>query len=352
MRQLLSRAPPATETPHCRLVKRLAYSPPSAADVEIGVGEVGKFMKSHRVITRAVVGGVLVLGMFSANVLAGGPVTVRGTVTDINGNPLRDVEVSALVEGGDGTFTANSKKNGKFSIDLPNFEMTYKLTFTKEGFEAVSTEFLPGPEELGPLDVTLGLAEAKSEAREEAIPVFNEGVAALEAGDKEAALGFFRRASEIDPDFPEAAGATAAVALDLQDFTTAADAAENLVRLQPDDVDAVGTAYFAELMLGDIERLIPSARRLADANPEVVSSEMVQHATVLFDNNELAGSRSLLELVIEKEPEAANAHLQLGLVCNMLGDSGCARESLERYLELAPDGPDAATARSLLDFIQ
>ena len=140
--------------------------------------------------------------------------------------------------------------------------------------------------------------------------------------------------------------------MELDDFATAADAAENLVRLQPDDVDAIGTAYFAELMLGDMERLIPSARRLADANPEVVSSEMVQHAQVLFDNNELAGSRSLLELIIEIEPGAAAAHLQLGLTCNMLGDSVCVKDALEHYLELAPDGPDAATARSLLDYIQ
>jgi len=309
-------------------------------------------MKSRGVVARLIVGGALVFGVLSTNVFAGDPVTVSGSVTDINGNPLRDVEVSALAEGSDGQLTAYSKKNGKFSIELPDHDLTYEFTFTKEGFEMASTEFRPGPEKLGPLDVTLALAGENSEARERAIPVFNEGVAALEMGDKAAALEKFREASEIDPDFAEPAGATAAIAMELQDFSTAADAAEHLVQLQPDDVDAIGSAYFAELMLGDMERLIPSARRLAEANPDVVSNEMVQHATVLFDNNELAGSRSLLELIIEKEPEVVAAHLQLGLTCNMLGDSACAKDALERYLELAPDGPDAATARSLLEYLQ
>ncbi len=91
--------------------------------------------------------------------------------------------------------------------------------------------------------------------------------------------------------------------MELEDFQAAADAAENLVRLDPDNADAIGTAYFAELLLGDVDRLIPSARRLADVNPAVVSNEMLQHAQVLFDDDLLAGSRSLLELIIEKEPE-------------------------------------------------
>ena len=318
-------------------------------------------MKPHRVEPRLIVLGALVLGIYSAIVIAGGPVTVSGSVTDIDGKPVVEVEVSALAQGSEEPLTTISKKNGQFSIRLPDFDLVYEFTFAKEGFEVVSTELRPAPEKLSPLVVTLGRVgqtppgdstQETSEARDLAIPVFNQGVAALETGDKAAALEFFRESSEIDPDFPEAAGATAAIAMELDDFATAAYAAENLVRLQPDDVDAIGTAYFAELMLGDMERLIPSARRLADANPEVVSSEMVQHAQVLFDNNELSGSRSLLELIIEKEPDAAAAYVQLGLTCNMLGDSVCTKDAFEHYLELAPDGPDAATARSLLDYIQ
>ena len=193
--------------------------------------------------------------------------------------------------------------------------------------------------------------EEFSEARQEAIPVFNEGVAAIEAGDMPKALEKFQSASAIDPEFPDASRAAAAVAMELEDFQAAADAAENLVRLDPDNADAIGTAYFAELLLGDVDRLIPSARRLADVNPAVVSNEMLQHAQVLFDDDLLAGSRSLLELIIEKEPELAQAYFQLGLTCNMLGDMECAKQALGKFLEIAPDDPDAATAQSLLDYL-
>lgn len=189
------------------------------------------------------------------------------------------------------------------------------------------------------------------EAREKAIPVFNEGVAALETKDMQTALERFREASRIDPNFPDAQIATAAVAMELKNFQIAADAAEEIVRLQPENVDAIGTAYFAELMIGDIDRLIPSAKRLADANPEIVPNEMLQHAQVLFDDDEFDGSRLLLEVILERQPELAPAFFQLGLTCNMQGDSECAKNALGRFLELAPDHPDAAIAQSLLDYL-
>lgn len=287
----------------------------------------------------------------AAVVLAGGPVTVTGTVTDINGNPLRGVEVSAIGEGSDKSISAHTKKNGQFSIKLDDFDLSYTLTFTKEDFEPGSVEFIPGSEEINPLEVILALANL-TEQREQAISVFNEGVAILESGDNAAALEKFREASGIDPDFIAAANATAAIAMELESFAVAADAAENLVRLQPDNITAVSTAYFAELMIADMDRLIPAARRLAEANPEVASSEMVQHAQVLYENENFAGSRSLLEVIIEANPDLAGAQLQLGLTCNMLGDTECAKAALARYLEIAPDGPDAETARSLLDYLR
>jgi tetratricopeptide (TPR) repeat protein len=214
-----------------------------------------------------------------------------------------------------------------------------------------TTEVKPGPDDGADEPAEQGETEV-NEARDAAITEFNEGVAALDVEDLPTALVHFRQASKIDPDFPDAARATAAVAMELEDFQTAADAAENLFRLQPDNADAIGTAYFAELLLGDVDRLIPSARRLAEVNPLVVSNEMLQHTRVLFDDNLLDGSRSLLEIIIEHEPELAAAYFQLGLTCNMLGDAECTKRALGKFLELSPDDPDAEAARSLLEYVK
>ncbi len=155
----------------------------------------------------------------------------------------------------------------------------------------------------------------------------------------------------MDPDFPDAYRAIAAVAIQVDQYGIAADAAEKLLKYQPDDLDAIGTAYYSELMMGDTPRMVASARRLADANPDIVSGELLQHATALFDNNQAAQSRALLEVILGSQPDLAPAYLQLGLSCNMLGDSECTRTALTRFLELAPDDPNAATAQSLLDYL-
>ena len=217
--------------------------------------------------------------------------------------------------------------------------------------EASPTESAPATTATATVSGSPDPAEDISEARIASIPVFNEGVTALEAEDLPTALEYFLKAAEIDPNVPEAWNAAAAIALELMIFQIAADAAEEILRLQPDNKDAMGTAYFAELMIGDIDRLIPSARRLADANPELVPNQMLQHAQVLFDDEELVGSKALLDVILEREPELAPAYFQLGLTCNMLGDVECAKQALRKFLEIAPDDPDAATAQSLLDYL-
>ena len=105
-------------------------------------------------------------------------------------------------------------------------------------------------------------------------------------------------------------------------------------------------------MIRDLERAIPAGRRLAEAKPEVVTDEMYQHAEVLYGEFEYAGSKALLEIVIGTAPDFSPAYLQLGLTCNALQDVACAVQAFEKFLELAPDDPEAATAQSLLDYLR
>jgi len=194
-------------------------------------------------------------------------------------------------------------------------------------------------------------APADSEQRLAAIPVFNEGVDALQAKDNTTALVKFQQAAELDPEFMDAYRGIAAVALELEQYEIAADAAENMLKLDPTNDDAVGTAYYADFMAGNTKRMVVSADRLARTDPEVVSDEMLQHATVAFGQNAIEQARALLEVIVSHQPDLAEAQLQLGLVCNSLGDVECAKPALNRFLELAPDDPESTTARSILEYL-
>lgn len=302
---------------------------------------------------------------------AGGPATIRGTVVDADGEPLAGVSVSALATGGETPQTVATKKKGAFVLRVPDRDATYRVTFSLDGYVTAETTVHPGPENPPPMNVTLARpverapppptvedppppedeAVSVSEQRMAAIPSFNEGVDALQAEDPVTALARFRRATELDPDFAEAFRAVAAAAMQTKEYGVAADAAEKYLEFEPDDPDAIGTAYYSELMIGDTDRMAVSARRLAGVNPGLVSNEMVQHSIVLFENNLYAQSRALLEVIVDLQPDLAPAHLQLGLTCNSLGDVECTRAALKRFLEIAPDDDNAAMARSLLEYL-
>jgi Tfp pilus assembly protein PilF len=329
--------------------------------------------------TLVVLAGGLFLAIATSTGFAGEPIVVRGVVVDVDGNPLAGVTVTAVADGTELETTARTNKKGRIAFRLPDDSQVYTLTFEMEGLGSSTTTFQPNPEDNRPFTVTMVPSEqalaqppeaspldavpaeadkhggkeapGNSEARRTAATIFNEGVTALEAEDLPAALEKFKRASEMDPDFADAFNAVALVAYELKDYSAAASAAEKLLQFQPDNVDVMYTAYISELMIRDFERAIPAARRLAKAKPEFVTEQMMQHAQVMFDKNQNSASRALLEIIIETAPDFAPAYFQLGLTCNAMAATDCARSAFERFLELAPDDANAETARSLLDYV-
>jgi Tfp pilus assembly protein PilF len=320
-----------------------------------------------RLIPAVLIGLAVVV---ASTVVAGGPTMIRGKVVDSAGDPLAGVAIQAVADGLEAPVTASTKKKGTFALRVPDWDATYRVTFTLDGYTTAEATVRQDPDNPPPITITMtesseqsppptptptppptdGAAPSVSEQRVAAIPVYNEGVDALEADDAATALAKFQQAAEIDPAYAQAYRAIAAVALEAGEYAMAADAAETYLTFDPDDGDAVGTAYYAELMIGDTDRMAASARRLAELNPEVVPNELVQHSVALFENNQNVQSRALLEVILELEPDLPEAQLQLGLTCNALGDVGCARTALSRFLELAPDDPNAPTAEALLEY--
>ncbi len=303
---------------------------------------------------------------------AGGPTTIQGEVVDMSGEPLAGAVITAVAQAAGPQPTTTTKKNGTFKLRVPDWNQTYTITAALEGYATAEATFHPDPNDPARVIFTLPTldestiaedpattaaavddAELQANAqRMEAISVFNEGVGALQAENYLIALSMFQEASKLDPDFPEAYRAIAAAAIAQDEYAIAADAAEKLLEFEPDNEEALGTAYYAELMMGNTEGMVKWAQRLADVKPEMVSSELLTHSVALFDHNRYAQSRALLEVILERQPDLAPAKFQLGLTCNKLVDTQCAKEAFSAFLELDPDSPDAPTARSLLEHIE
>lgn len=193
---------------------------------------------------------------------------------------------------------------------------------------------------------------AAAERRSAAIALFNEGVDALQSGDRGAANAKFLEANRADPEFPEPYRALAATAAESEDWAAAAIWAEGLLGFEPANLEAMRTVYFGRLITGDVDGTRSSARRLLTADPASLP-DILDHGKTVFSNNDFAMARVLLELVTEVDASQPDALFALGVSCNALGDREAARAAFVRYLEVAPtDHPDVATAREILQYLK
>ena len=63
------------------------------------------------------------------------------------------------------------------------------------------------------------------------------------------------------------------------------------------------------------------------------------------------GARPLLEKCLDADPDFPQCNFEYGMLLLRSGDMEGAKAHLEKYLEVAPDGPDAATAQETIKYL-
>ena len=180
--------------------------------------------------------------------------------------------------------------------------------------------------------------------------VFRKGIDAYRAGDNELAVEKFRQSIDLDPRFVNGYVMLGNIALKQGDATQAAALAGKALELEPNNANALKVRYDALRAVGDEAGAKQALDALIAGDPEWASTELYNHAVELFNANEMASAAAALERVVEAMPADARAHFLLGMAKYNIGETDDARTHLTRFLELAPDDPDAALAREMLSY--
>ena len=191
----------------------------------------------------------------------------------------------------------------------------------------------------------LGETEVASQL---AIQVYNEGAKATQTGDWDRAVEKFNDALALDPDLTDAYAVLAQIHYGRESFDESLAAADKLLELEPENADGLRYRYLVYDARGDA-----GTGEALDAwvavDPERAADVLYQKADLDFRaGNTDAARRALLE-VLELQPELARAHYTLGLVYAQ-SDTAKAREHLQKFIELAPDDPEVATAKEMLAY--
>ena len=187
---------------------------------------------------------------------------------------------------------------------------------------------------------------------EEAKKFHNEAVALVKAGDNAGAFAKFQEALNIDPTLQASQLGLATAAFKLGRNAEAATAAETVLKADPKNQAAIRVRYNACLGLGDKERLVDALMSLSAVEPAIAANGLLKLAFEAYDANDKVKTKERFLKVLVVDPNQPLAHYYLALAYVNEGDNGEARSHLERFLVLAPNSPEANTAREMLKQIK
>ena len=310
----------------------------------------------------------LVLALTVAGSLhAAGEGRILGTVLDdASSAPIEGAKVLITRPGTGYKLEKTSDKKGQFMLLILDATQEYQIRVEKAGYSFYEGPIKPKLEDTIRLTFTLAKAApapaekgpAEMPGTEKAILAYNEGVVALKGGDLAGAVPKFEEAVAQNPNLAEAQGALADVYLELKRYGDALAAADRYLVLKPGDPRALRARYDALKGAGDTEKAREALEALgaADAASPDVAVRFFNEGAERTRKGSYDDAAVFFEKVVQiapDNPQFAKAHYVLGLAYSKDdAKKAQAREHLQAFLKLAPNDPDAGTAKEMLDYLK
>lgn len=340
--------------------------------------------------------------LFSAASYAQSTTAFEGIIKGTDGEPLKGATVKIVRQDIKGAYQVKTDKKGHYYYGgLP--KGMYRISVEVDGKELGSMEKVPSSYG-DPVNVSIDLKaqaggqqaaaqekdvergmsaeqkanyEKKKKENEEQLKknkelndAFNAGLAAEDAKNWDVAIQSFEKASTLDPSQNVVWGrlADSYVALSKsktgadqdQLLAKAVDAYQKAIALKPDAPEYhnnFALALAAEKKFPEAQAELQKAAQLDAAN---AGKYYYNLGAVLVNTGQLEPASEAFKKAIEVQPDYADAYFQYGICLmgkastgsdgKMIPVEGTA-DAFQKYLQLAPNGKDAETAKAMLDQI-
>jgi tetratricopeptide (TPR) repeat protein len=301
---------------------------------------------------------VIICLALSGQMLAVGEARLTGKVIDQDGKPLEGVAITITSATAAKTYkdVVKTNRKGDYAIFVIDGTIPYSFEYTKEGYSSYKDEMkLKLVPEKNVRDITLvkggasaGTAMQTVEASADpAVVAYNEGVVLVKEGKDAEAIAKFESAVNIRPELTAGYIALAKVNAKISNWDKAIE--NGLKALEVDDDQPEIHAIMAEAYgkKGDKAKAA-EYRKKAPANPRGLFNE----AARLINDGKDSEAEPLLKQAVGADPSFGLAFYELGMVQARLGKNADARESLQKYIDLEPNGKDTATAKEMMKYLQ
>lgn len=300
---------------------------------------------------------VVALAFVATNAFAVGEGRMNGKILDaVSKQPIPNavIKITATEKT---TFTTDIKSNkkGEWAFFALDATIRYKFTVSAEGY-------IPYEEIVKiPLSVTtvkdfvltkVGDA-AKTEAvgsikgADPAVEAYNAGAALANAGDLAGAAAKFNEAVIAKPDLTAAWIALAKTSVKTKDWPKAITAANKVLEIDNEDMEMYAVLSQAYTATGDKAKAAEAQAKL----PKNAGAIFNEAARVINGGNDTEGEK-LLKQAIAADDKMAIAYYELGMIYVRAGKSPEAKTNLTKYLELEPNGKDAAVAKEMISYLK
>jgi tetratricopeptide (TPR) repeat protein len=284
---------------------------------------------------------------------------VKGVVKDDKGQPVDGAKVTIEMAGGTGRrFETKTNKKGEF-IQIGLQSGQYKLTAEKDKLESAPATVnvrvnSPGEAELV---LTAGGAAMSKEGQAKALAMkkaFDDGVALSQAGKHDEAIAKFNEAIAANPNCYDCYNNIGYSYSQKKDWANAEAAYKKSTEVKPDDPAAyngLATVYNAERKFDEAAAASAKATQYAGSGAASAGGNadaLYNQGVILWNSGKVAEAQKAFEGAVQANPNHAEAHYQLGMAFVNQGNMAGAATEFETYLKLAPEGPNAATAKSLV----
>lgn len=312
--------------------------------------------RSLRAVLSALALAVAVLTA-AGPLLAVGEGRILGTVVDASGAPVTGAQVLITLPGTKYKQEKKTDARGTVTILVLDATKQYLIHIEKEGFTPLEEPVKAKIEDtlrvtytLQPAVKAAGPAALSGESL--AINAYNEGVTQIQAGDKAGAIPHFEEAAKLNPKLPDAPAILAELYIDQGKNAEALEAAERYLALQPNAPRGLSVEYDVYLAMGENAKADAALEALIQADPgHDTAVRLLNKGVNFFNTSKVEEAIKIFERVLTIDPTLAKTHYMLGLSYGNSGEDEKAKEHLAKFLEMAPDDENAATAKEMLDYL-
>jgi len=301
---------------------------------------------------------LVMIGLTASVALASGQARVSGTVVDTTGKPIPGATITVTCPEAP-TFkkVLEAEQNGEFRLLLLDATKSYNFHVQAAGHAPYDHVIKVG---IGTMDnqftftlqseTEAAAAQQQQLLQQPGYRELEEGLELLRAGQTDAARAKFSAAVAAVPNLAAAWGGLADIDYRAGNHASALANAKSCLEHDAENIKCLAIAANSSKELGDVEGHHAYMTRYQELNPDdptTLFNQAAEFLNALDDEH----ARPLLEQCLAADPAFPECLFEYAMVLLRTGDMEGAKAHLQRYLEVAPEGSNAAAARETIKYL-